>query len=51
MLQGKFCEICLKPSQTVKHAKHWLALRMPGLKAVPLWPKSGRQVENIIVRA
>ncbi|CAK9065329.1 unnamed protein product [Durusdinium trenchii] len=35
---SKFCEICLKPSQTVKHAKHWLALRMPGLK-----------VENIIV--
>eukprot|EP00435_Cladocopium_sp_Y103_P054369 s3831_g17.t1 len=35
---SKFCEICLKPSQTVKHSKHWLALRMPGLK-----------VENIIV--
>ena len=29
---GKFCEICLKPSQTVKPSKHWLALRMPGLK-------------------
>eukprot|EP00931_Biecheleriopsis_adriatica_P067357 TRINITY_DN41509_c0_g1_i1.p1 TRINITY_DN41509_c0_g1~~TRINITY_DN41509_c0_g1_i1.p1 ORF type:complete len:210 (+),score=42.96 TRINITY_DN41509_c0_g1_i1:73-702(+) len=25
------CEICLKPSQTVHHAKRWLALRMPGL--------------------
>eukprot|EP00930_Biecheleria_cincta_P096879 TRINITY_DN88657_c0_g1_i1.p1 TRINITY_DN88657_c0_g1~~TRINITY_DN88657_c0_g1_i1.p1 ORF type:complete len:221 (-),score=44.46 TRINITY_DN88657_c0_g1_i1:13-675(-) len=27
-----WCDICLKPSQTVRHAKHWLALRMPGLQ-------------------
>ncbi|CAE8588274.1 unnamed protein product [Polarella glacialis] len=26
------CEICLKPSQTVRHAKRWLALRLPGLQ-------------------
>ena len=32
---GKFCDICLKPSQTVKQSKYWLALRMPGLKAPP----------------
>jgi len=26
------CDICLKPSQRVSHAKWWLALRCPGLK-------------------
>lgn len=36
-LRGKFCEICLKPNHTVKHAKHWLALRMPGLKASAIY--------------
>lgn len=25
------CELCLKPSQTVRHAKNWIALRLPGL--------------------
>mmetsp|Transcript_15013 Transcript_15013/g.41141 ORF Transcript_15013/g.41141 Transcript_15013/m.41141 type:complete len:241 (-) Transcript_15013:77-799(-) len=27
------CDICLKPGQTIRHAKNWVAMRLPGLKA------------------
>merc|ERR1712146_636294 len=30
---GKLCDICVKPSQTVGQAKHWVALRCPGVWA------------------